>query len=75
MNTVNMLAVVLIIGGILGLMYGSFDYTQKTQEAKIGALELSVKKSHTVYIPAWASITAIIAGNGLLLFANKKTST
>ena len=75
MNTVNMLAVVLIIGGILGLMYGSFDYTQKTQETKIGALELSVKKSHTVYIPVWASITAIIAGNGLLLFANKKAST
>lgn len=75
MNAVNMFAVVLIIGGILGLMYGSFDYTRETQEAKLGALELTVKKSHTVYIPAWASIAAIIVGNGLLLFGNKKTST
>ncbi len=75
MNAANMLVVALIINGILGLMYSRFDYARETQEAKIGALELSVKKSHTVYIPVWASITAIIAGNGLLLFANKKTST
>ncbi|MDD1610629.1 MAG: hypothetical protein LUO95_08520 [Methylococcaceae bacterium] len=73
MNAVNMIAIVLIIGGILGLVYGSFIYTRETQEAKIGPLELSVKESETVHIPVWASIGAIVAGSGLLLFANKKS--
>ena len=72
MNAVNMIAIVLIMGGILGLVYGSFIYTRETQEAKIGPLELSVKESETVDIPVWASIGAIVAGSGLLLFANKK---
>lgn len=30
MNAVNMMAIVLIIGGILGLVYGSFNYTRET---------------------------------------------
>jgi TRAP-type C4-dicarboxylate transport system permease small subunit len=72
MNAVNMVAIVLLIGGILGLVYGSFNYTSETQEAKIGALELSVKDTQTVYIPVWASVGAIVAGGGLLLFASKK---
>jgi len=74
MNAVNMIAIVLIIGGILGLVYGSFNYTRETQEAKIGPIELSVKDTQTVHVPIWASITAIVAGGGLLLFANKKDS-
>lgn len=74
MNAVNMVAIVLIIGGILGLVYGSFNYTKETQEAKIGPIELSVKDTQTVYIPVWGSVAAIVAGGGLLLFANKKVN-
>jgi uncharacterized membrane protein len=74
MNALNMIAIVLIIGGILGLLYGSFNYTRETQEAKIGPLELTVKDTQTVYIPVWASIAAIAVGGGFLLFANKKGS-
>jgi len=72
MNAVNIVAILLIIAGVLGLVYGSFNYTRETQEAKIGPLELSVKDTQTVYIPVWASIAAIAAGGGLLLFASKK---
>ncbi len=74
MNAVNMVAIVLIIGGVLGLVYGNFNYTRETQEAKIGPLELSVKDTQTVYIPVWASIAGIVAGGGLLLFASKRVS-
>jgi len=73
MNAINVVAIVLMIGGILGLVYGSFNYTRETQEAKIGPIELSVKDTQTVYIPVWGSIAAIVAGGGLLLFASKKT--
>lgn len=71
MNTFNMVAIVLIIGGILGLVYGSFNYTRETQEAKIGPLELTVKDTQTVYIPVWVSMSAIAAG-GILILANRK---
>jgi len=73
MNAINMVAAVLVIGGILGLVYGSFNYTRETQEAKIGPIELSVKDTQTVYVPVWGSIAAIVAGGGLLLFASKKS--
>jgi len=42
MNAVKIAAVVLIVAGVLGLVYGSFSYTKETHEAKLGPLELSV---------------------------------
>jgi hypothetical protein len=38
----------MILAGILGLVYGSFSYTKKTHEAKLGPIELSIKKKQTV---------------------------
>ena len=73
MSVIKILAIVLIIAGVSGLVYGHFSYTQETQEAKLGPLELSVKDTETVYIPVWASVGAIVAGGGLLLFASKKS--
>jgi uncharacterized membrane protein len=73
MNAVKLAAFILIIAGLLGLAYGRFDYTQETQEAKIGPLELSVKDTRTVVIPVWAGVGAIVAGVGLLLFIRRKS--
>lgn len=72
MNTVKIVACVLMIAGVVGLVFGNFNYTRETQEAKLGSLELSIKETQTVYIPVWASIGAIAAGGGLLLFASRK---
>ena len=72
MNAVRLTAIVLIIAGILGLVYGSFTYTKETQEAKLGPLELSVKDAQTVYIPTWVGVGAILAGGGLLFFTSKR---
>lgn len=71
MSAVKIVAIALIIGGVLGLAYGSFSYTRETQEAKIGPLELSVKDTQTVNIPVWAGVAAIVAGGGLLFFASR----
>jgi uncharacterized membrane protein len=73
MNTVKVLAIILIIGGILGLVYGNFTYTKETQEAKLGPLELTIKDTQTVNIPVWAGVTAIVTGGALLLFASRKS--
>lgn len=71
MNAVKMLAIVLIVAGALGLIYGSFTYTKETHETKIGPLELSVTDKETVNIPVWAGVGSILIGGLLLAFGSK----
>ena len=72
MNSLKLAALVLIVGGIVGLAYGSFSYTQDTTVVKIGTLEISAKEKKTVNVPMWAGIAAIAAGAALLLLGSKK---
>jgi TRAP-type C4-dicarboxylate transport system permease small subunit len=72
MNAVKIVAIVLIVAGVLGLLYGGFSFTKETHEAKLGPLELSVKEKKTVNVPVWASVGAIAIGGALLLFGSKK---
>jgi TRAP-type C4-dicarboxylate transport system permease small subunit len=73
MGLVKIVAIVLILGELLGLVYGGFSYTKETQEAKIGSIELSVNETKAVNIPVWAGVAAIVAGGGLLLFTSKRS--
>jgi uncharacterized membrane protein YidH (DUF202 family) len=72
MNTVKIAAIVLIVAGILGLVYGSFSYTKETHEAKLGPIELSFKEKQTVNVPVWLGVGAIVGGVLLLLGGNKR---
>lgn len=71
MNAIKLAAIALIIGGVLGLAYGSFSYTKDTTAIKLGPIELSVKETETVNIPVWAGIAAIVAGGLLLVLGSK----
>ena len=73
MNAVKIAAIVLIVAGVLGLVYGSFSYTKETHEVKLGPIELSVKDKQTVSVPVWAGVGAIVIGGVLLLFGSKKS--
>jgi len=66
MSAVRIAALVLIVAGMLGLVYGQFSYTKETHEAKLGPLELSVKDKETVSVPTWAGVGAIVVGSALL---------
>lgn len=72
MSGIKIAALVLIVAGILGLVYGNFSFTRETHEAKVGPIELSIKDKQTVNVPIWAGVGAIVAGAGLLLFGSKK---
>jgi hypothetical protein len=72
MNSMKIAAVVLIVAGALGLMYGSFSFTKDTHEAKLGPIELSVKEKQTVNVPVWAGVGAIVIGGLLLVFGSTK---
>lgn len=69
----RILAIVLIVGGVLGLAYGGFSYTKDTQKAKIGPIELSVSERKTINIPMWAGVGAIVIGGVLLFGINKRS--
>ena len=73
MNTMKLLGIVLLVGGILGLVYGGFTYTKETHETKIGPLVLSVKDKETVNVPIWAGVGAIVIGGLLLVSGSKKS--
>ena len=72
MDTVKVIAIVLIIAGAVGLVVQQFSYTKETHQAKLGPLELSVKEKETVNVPLWASIGAIGIGVILLVSGRKK---
>jgi multidrug transporter EmrE-like cation transporter len=72
MSAVKIIAIVLIVAGVLGLVYGNFSYTKDTHEAKLGPIELTVKDKQTVNVPVWAGVGAIMVGAMFLLFARKE---
>lgn len=67
------IALVLIVLGILGLMYGGFTFTKEKHTAKLGPMEFSYKEKETVNVPLWAGVAAIVVGAAILFSAGKKT--
>ena len=72
MNTIKIMATVLIVAGIVALLYGKFSYTKETHDIKLGPLEMSVAEKQTVNVPVWAGVLAIVGGGVLLLYGSKK---
>lgn len=72
MSALKIVAILLIVAGIAGLIYGKFTYTKSTHDVNLGPIELAVKEKKTVNVPLWAGIATIVAG-GLLFFVPRKT--
>lgn len=70
MNPIKMFAIILIVAGGLGLLYGGFTYTKDTHQAKLGPIVLSVTEKESVNIPIWLGVGAVAAGL-MLLFVRK----
>jgi uncharacterized membrane protein YdcZ (DUF606 family) len=71
MTPLKIVAILLIVAGIAGLVYGKFSYTKATHEVNLGPLDLSVKEKRTVNVPLWAGIAAILAGAVLLVIPRR----
>ena len=71
MNTSRLIAMILIVAGALGLVYGGFSYTKETTGLKFGPLELKVQERERVNVPMLLSAGAIAAGIFLLVFKRK----
>lgn len=70
MSMIRVIALVLVVGGILGLVYGKFSFTKDRHDVKLGPVEFSVKEKETVNVPTWAGAAAI--GLGVVLLLVKK---
>ena len=68
----RMTAIVLLLAGVLGLVYGGFSYTRETHEAKVGPLEISISEKQRVNVPMWPGVALVIAGGGLLLMRRRE---
>lgn len=71
MSGIKIIGTVLLVAGLLGLVYGHFDYTKETHEGQIGPFKFSIAEKETAVIPSWASIAAIVAGVVLLVVPRK----
>ena len=67
----TVIALVLIVGGVLALVYHGFSYTKERHEAKLGPIELHVDEKKRVDVPVWAGAIAV-AGGVVLLIADRK---
>lgn len=72
MSMQKLVALVLMVGGVLALAFGSFTYVKSTDTTKLGPIEFSIKDKETVNIPVWAGAGALVAGGALLAFSLKK---
>jgi len=67
MNSMKMMAIVLLVIGALALAYGGFSYTKETHDADIGSLHMSIDETERVNIPMWAGVGLVVLGGVLLV--------
>ena len=73
MNAIKMIGIALIVGGVLGLIYGGFSFTKETHEAKIGPIVLSVADKEHVNVPIWVGVGGIALGGLLLVLGGRRS--
>jgi hypothetical protein len=72
MNTIKIMAILLITAGVLGLAYGSFSYTKETHEGSLGPIQLAVNETENVNVPVWAGVGVIALGALFLIIPTWK---
>lgn len=71
MRPIQIVAIVFIVLGVLGLTYGGFSFTRATHEAELGPLSLTVDEKEYVNVPVWAGVAGILIGAALLVLPRK----
>jgi len=70
MNAIKIMAIVLIVAGSVGLLYGKFSYTKETHNIKLGPLDMSVAEKGrrligiaAVFFPEKARLDCLTIGD------------
>lgn len=73
MEGTKVLGIVLLVGGILGLVYGGITYTKSTSTTDLGPISLEVKDKERVNVPLWAGVALVVVGGVLLVSPARKS--
>ena len=68
MKTYTIVAILLIVGGVLALVYGKLSYTKDFDTLELGPIEFTVKEKETINFPTWLGVGAIAAGGVMMAF-------
>jgi len=71
MSGSKILGIILLVGGLIGLFYGHFEYTKETHEGQFGPFRFSVAEKETAVIPSWLSIGVLVAGAVVLVVGRR----
>lgn len=71
MSTVQIVGILLLVGGVLALTLGGFTYTKEKHNVDLGPIEFDVEEKETVNIPLWAGIAAVAVGAALIVSDRK----
>ena len=61
------IAIVLIVLGVLGLLYGGLSWTRKDKVVDAGPIEITADKHESLPIPPIAGAALLVAGAVLLM--------
>ncbi|MEO5988275.1 MAG: DUF3185 domain-containing protein [Candidatus Eisenbacteria bacterium] len=67
----KLIAVILIVLGFLGLVYGGFSYTREKKVVDVGPLEVTADQKHTMPVSPLIGGIALLAG-ALLLITDRR---
>jgi hypothetical protein len=67
----NIVGIILIIVGVIGLAYQGFTYTTQEKVAQIGDVKLTANKEKTIYFPPILGGASLIAGVVLVAIARR----
>jgi hypothetical protein len=66
MSTAKLLAILLIVGGVLGLVYGSLSIVTGHHALDLGVVQLSTWDRQRIYVPVWVGVASVALGSALL---------
>ncbi len=72
MQAIKIIAVLLVLAGVLGLVYGGFNYPKSDHVAKLGSMQFAIKSEGRTNVPVWAGVGAVALGTLLLLVPPRK---
>lgn len=67
----SIIAIVLIVLGVTGLLYGGFSYTRDKTVVDLGPIEVTKHERERVPLPPVVGGVLLVSGVALLLFARK----
>ena len=66
------LAIVLVVIGLIGLLWGGVSYIKDRDTADLGAVEISVTEKDRVSIPPVVGAACLVGGLALLVMGSRR---